>query len=48
VTVHAALGIVNRVVANGAPIGFHTPSQVVGSDFVSRLPGSTPLKLSDR
>jgi short subunit dehydrogenase-like uncharacterized protein len=48
VTVHAALGIVNRVLANGAPIGFHTPSQVVGSDFASRLPGSTPLKLGDR
>jgi len=48
VTVHAALGIVKRVLGNGAPIGYHTPSQVVGADYPTRLPGSTPLELSDR
>jgi short subunit dehydrogenase-like uncharacterized protein len=48
VTVHAALGIVTRLLGNAAPIGFHTPSQIVGADFSSRLPGSTPLELGDR
>jgi len=48
VTFHAALGIVTRVLGNVAPVGYHTPSQVVGADFSSRLPGSSPLDLSDR
>lgn len=48
VTVHAALGIVKRVLGDGAPIGFHTPSQVVGADYSARLPGSTRLELSER
>lgn len=48
VTVHAGLGLVKRVLGNGAPVGHHTPSQVVGADFSARLPGSTPLALSER
>lgn len=48
VTVHAGLGIVRRILENGAPLGFHTPSQVVGAEFAARLPGSTPLVLGDR
>jgi short subunit dehydrogenase-like uncharacterized protein len=47
VTVHAALGITTRILGNAAPIGYHTPSQVVGADFSSRLPGSTSLELTD-
>ena len=46
VTVDASLGIVARILANDAPAGFHTPSQVVGADFASSLPGCTPIAVS--
>ncbi len=48
VTVHAGLGIVKRILESGAPLGYRTPSQIVGAEFAARLPGSTPLVLGDR
>ena len=46
-TVHAALGVVARVLTSASP-GYYTPSQLVGADFVSGLPGATGVTLSDR
>lgn len=46
VTVEAALGIVEHLLGNEAPAGYHTPSEIVGADFVSRLRGSTPITVS--
>ena len=46
-TVHAALGVVGQVLTS-APPGYHTPSQLVGADFVSGLPGATGVTLGDR
>ncbi len=37
-TVHAALAVVERVLAGNAPPGFQTPSTAYGSDFVLELP----------
>jgi short subunit dehydrogenase-like uncharacterized protein len=45
VTVHAALGIVDRVLRGPVNAGFRTPSQLAGADFATRLPGSTPIEL---
>ena len=45
VTVHASLGIVDRVLNGPAADGFRTPSQLVGADFAAQLPGSTPLTI---
>lgn len=38
-TVTASLGIVQRLLAGGAPAGFHTPSRLMGADYVLSLPG---------
>lgn len=46
VTVEASLGIVAHL-ANGAPAGYRTPSQIVGAEFASRLRGSTPIAVSE-
>ena len=45
VTVHASLGIVDRVLKEPPIGGFRTPSQIVGADFAAQLPGSTPVEL---
>lgn len=45
-TVEASLGIVEHLLKNGAPAGYRTPSQIVGTDFAGRLRGSTPIALS--
>ena len=45
VTVHASLGLVERILGAPPRGGFHTPSQIVGADFAARLPGSTPVSL---
>lgn len=45
VTVHAALGIVDRVLRGPVSAGFRTASQLVGADFAAQLPGSTPMEL---
>jgi short subunit dehydrogenase-like uncharacterized protein len=47
VTVEASLGIVEHLLKNGAPAGYHTPSQIVGADFAGRLRGSTPITLAE-
>jgi len=38
-TVTAALGIVERLLRDGAESGFHTPSQLMGADYILSLPG---------
>jgi short subunit dehydrogenase-like uncharacterized protein len=45
VTVHASLGIVERVLQGPVSAGFRTASQLTGADFATRLPGSTPIEL---
>jgi short subunit dehydrogenase-like uncharacterized protein len=45
VTVHAALGVLARVLQQPRP-GYRTPSQLVGSEFVESLPGAGPLSLA--
>jgi short subunit dehydrogenase-like uncharacterized protein len=47
VTVHASLGVLERLLAHGAEglAGYRTPSQIVGSEFVETLPGSGGLRL---
>jgi short subunit dehydrogenase-like uncharacterized protein len=40
VTVHAALGVVARLLAGGAPAGALTPARLMGSRYVETLPGS--------
>jgi short subunit dehydrogenase-like uncharacterized protein len=44
VTVHAALGIVARVLEMPRVAGHLTPAQLVGRDFVEHLPGSGPVR----
>ena len=46
VTVAAALGIVQDVLRNAGRSGYFTPSQLVGADFVTRLPGSGEIRVS--
>jgi short subunit dehydrogenase-like uncharacterized protein len=38
-TVTAALGIVERLLRDHALIGYYTPSQLMGADYVLSLPG---------
>lgn len=45
VTVHAALGIVERVLGMGRVAGHLTPSQLVGREFIEQLPGSGPIHI---
>ena len=45
-TVHAALGLVDRVLAAPPPGGFYTPSQIAGADFAAQLPGSIAAALA--
>ena len=39
ITVTASLGIVERLLSAPAPAGFHTPSRLMGADYVLSLPG---------
>ena len=43
VTVHAALGIVERLLGGAAPAGAMTPARLMGARYVETLPGSGPL-----
>ena len=45
VTVHAALGIAERVLDMRRAVGHLTPSQLVGKGFVEQLPGSTSISI---
>ena len=47
VTVHAALGIAERVLAMHRVAGHLTPSQLVGRDFIEQLPGSGEIFIED-
>jgi len=47
-TVHSTLGMVERMLLGTTPTGYRTPSQVMGADFVSSLPGATGVTLGDR
>jgi short subunit dehydrogenase-like uncharacterized protein len=46
VTVHAALGLVERVAAHAGEGGYFTPSQLGGAGFVESLPGSGRIELA--
>jgi short subunit dehydrogenase-like uncharacterized protein len=45
VTAHAAVAVVRRLLAGGAPAGAATPARLLGARFVETLPGSGPLEL---
>ena len=45
VTVHASLGIAERVMEMRRVVGHLTPAQLVGKDFVEQLPGSTVIEI---
>ncbi len=42
-TVDASLGIVSHLLAGTVPTGFRTPSQIVGPEFATTLPGSSQI-----
>lgn len=45
VTIHASLGIVERVLEMRGVAGHLTPSHLVGETFVEQLPGSEPIRI---
>jgi short subunit dehydrogenase-like uncharacterized protein len=45
-TVSAALAVVERLLGERPAGGYATPSQLMGADFVTRLPGSEPIQLA--
>lgn len=45
VTTDAAVAIARRLLAPDVPAGFTTPARLMGSDFVTRLPGATQMTL---
>lgn len=45
-TVHAALGVTQRLLEGPVEAGYRTPSQVVGARFIESLPGSGPLAIT--
>jgi short subunit dehydrogenase-like uncharacterized protein len=45
VTVHAALGVLDYVLAHADRNGFATPTQLVGADFIETLPGSSKIRI---
>lgn len=46
VTVHAALGVLRRLLEQPGLRGYRTPSQIVGWRFIESLPGSTQLVIT--
>lgn len=44
-TVHSSLGIITHLLAEPRRAGFHTPSMLVGADFVTTLPGCTAIRI---
>lgn len=44
-TVHSALGILERLLAEPHRAGFMTPSMLVGADFVTTLPGCSSIRI---
>jgi short subunit dehydrogenase-like uncharacterized protein len=45
-TVTGALTVVEHLLAHDVPGGAYTPSKLVGSDLVIRLPGSGPMQIA--
>jgi short subunit dehydrogenase-like uncharacterized protein len=45
VTQDAAVAIAERLLGGGSPGGFTTPARLMGSDFVTRLPGASQIRL---
>jgi short subunit dehydrogenase-like uncharacterized protein len=45
-TVSAALAITERLLNDKVAPGFYTPSRLMGTDFISKLPGSSAITLS--
>lgn len=45
-TMEAALAIVRRVLDAPPAPGYYTPSQIMGADFVTTLPGSSPITVT--
>lgn len=45
-TVATSLGIMDLVLTEKLPAGYSTPSQLVGADFVSTLPGCSEIRIS--
>jgi short subunit dehydrogenase-like uncharacterized protein len=45
VTTDAAVAIARRLLGSEVPAGFTTPARLMGSDFVTRLPGATQITL---
>ncbi|MFO8083744.1 MAG: saccharopine dehydrogenase NADP-binding domain-containing protein [Desulfobacterales bacterium] len=45
VTITGALGIVEKLLAQRPPPGVYTPSQLMGADYISRLPGCGPINI---
>lgn len=43
---HAALGVVERLLANPAPAGAATPARLMGARFVETLPGSSRISVA--
>jgi short subunit dehydrogenase-like uncharacterized protein len=41
----AAVAVAERLLAGGAPAGFTTPARLMGSDFLSSLPGVSRVRL---
>jgi short subunit dehydrogenase-like uncharacterized protein len=46
VTIHAPLAIVERILHDPPTGGSYTAAMLMGHDFVSRLPGSTPIQIT--
>jgi short subunit dehydrogenase-like uncharacterized protein len=44
-TVTSSLGILAYLLEASPPAGFHTPGLLMGADFVTTLPGSSPIQI---
>lgn len=44
-TVNSSLGILSRLIDDRRPAGYFTPTQLVGAEFVTTLPGSSPIRV---
>src|SRR5262245_7692463 len=45
-TVTGALAVAEHLLANDVPGGAYTPARLIGSDLLTRLPGSGPLQMA--
>ena len=44
-TIASSLAIIGRALVSTPPPGYATPGMLLGADFVSSLPGSSPIRL---